>query len=61
MWMILLLACTLGLEPFCCPPDKDISSDPSQPGAPRPEVDVLDTANPDHNVCIISADFDGIA
>jgi len=58
MWMILLaLACTLGLEPWCCPPDKD----PLQPPPPRPEIDVMDTANPDQNICIISADFDGIA
>ena len=62
MWMILLLlACNLGLEPMCCPPDKVPLPDSPGPSHPIPEVDAVDTANPDHNVCIISADFDGIA
>jgi hypothetical protein len=56
-----LLACNLGLEPMCCPPDKVPLPDSPGPSHPIPEVDAVDTANPDHNVCIISADFDGIA
>ena len=59
--ILLTLTCSLGLEPWCCPPDKEPLPDSSQPEAPRPEIDAMDTANPDHNVCIISADFDGIA
>jgi len=42
MWMMLLLAaCELGLEPWCCPPDKERPS----PAPTRPEGDVMDTGN----------------
>jgi hypothetical protein len=58
--ILLLMACELGLEPMCCPPDKEPFPDASHPEPPRPEVDVMDTAAPDKNICIISVDFDSI-
>jgi hypothetical protein len=59
--MIMLMTCVLGLEPLCCPPDKEPLPDVPQDALPRPETDVLDTANPDHNACVIPGPFDGIA
>jgi len=61
MWLMIILTCAIGLEPLCCPPDKEPLPEPPGPALPRPEVDANDTANPDQNVCIIPGAFDGIA
>ena len=53
MWMILmLLACDLGLDPMCCPPDK---SRPSKDRGPIEEY--MWEAAAYENVCIAPLDI----
>jgi hypothetical protein len=53
--VILLCACELGLEPFCCPPPRAGEGEEGT-DTPQPFLESMDTGNPHKNVCIISPD-----